>query len=69
MTSLDRRQFLAEVAAGVAAAGLPPAPPASAAHAAASDQVPPSGAGLGAPAFVPLPLGAVRPTGWLLRQR
>jgi DUF1680 family protein len=68
MTSLDRRQFLAEVAAGVAAAGLPPAPPASAAHAAASDQVPPSGAGLGAPAFVPLPLGAVRPTGWLLRQ-
>ncbi|MBL8142046.1 MAG: glycoside hydrolase family 127 protein, partial [Acidobacteria bacterium] len=68
MTSLDRRQFLAEVAAGVAAAGLPPAMPASAAPAGAADQVPPSGAGLGAPAFVPLPLGAVRPTGWLLRQ-
>lgn len=68
MTSLDRRQFLAEVAAGVAAAGLPPATPASAAHAAASDQVPSSRVGLGAPAFVPLPLGAVRPAGWLLRQ-
>jgi len=57
MKTIDRRDFLASVAAGVAAVRamgaatmFPPAP------------------GLAAPAFAPLPLGAIRPEGWLLRQ-
>lgn len=73
MTFLDRRQFLAQVAVGVAATSLPNA---AAAEPRAVEQPPadsstpasPLLATLGAPAFMPLPLGAVRPNGWLLRQ-
>jgi hypothetical protein len=63
MTSLDRREFLAQVAAGVAATQVPLASRAEAAPAAAAPAP-----RLAAPAFTPLPLGAVRPRGWLLRQ-
>lgn len=66
MTTIDRREFLASVAAGVtagsvslAADGAPPSVPTQSA---------PSAAGLAAPAFTPLPLGSVRPAGWLARQ-
>lgn len=65
MSALDRRDFLAHVAAGAAATTLP-----SLAGAAASPPpraVPPPGLA-GATAFVPLPLGAVRPHGWTARQ-
>lgn len=69
MAPLDRRQFLAQVAAGVAVTSLPQGT--SAASTDAADGAAPStdvpGA-LGAPAFTPLKLGAVRPSGWLLRQ-
>ncbi len=60
MTDIDRRKFLGTLAAGAAAARLPLP---------AHDTVrrgPP--AELGAPAFTPLRLGAVRPRGWLQRQ-
>jgi len=64
MAAFDRREFLASLAAGVAATTAPlgagteqrPATPASGPRA------------LAAPAFAPLPLGAIRPTGWLARQ-
>jgi DUF1680 family protein len=73
MSVLDRRQFLAEVATGVAVAGFPAASnpaPSAGAEASAGTQPAPSSPRpqLGATAFTPLPLGAVRPAGWLLRQ-
>lgn len=73
MTFLDRRQFLAQVAGGVAATSLlnpANADAASVADPAADSSRPglPLPAALGVPAFAPLPLGAVRPAGWLLRQ-
>jgi len=55
MSDLDRREFLGSVAGGLAAASLP---------AARAEAV----TGLEAPVFRPLPLGAIRPEGWLLRQ-
>src|SRR5512135_29529 len=56
MESLDRREFLTSVAAGVVAGSVPLG---SAGQTAAA---------LAAPAFRPLPLGAIRPRGWLQRQ-
>src|SRR5512135_1874096 len=56
MESLDRREFLTSVAAGVVAGSVPLG---SAGQTAAA---------LAAPAFRPLPLGAIRPRGWLERQ-
>ncbi len=64
--SMDRREFLAGVAASVAASnrGLgalgAPEPPAPTEQARA--------AGLAPLAFVPLPIGRIRPRGWLARQ-
>ncbi len=66
MSSLDRRQFLAKVAAGAAATTLPQLASAEAASPAAMGS-PPAGLA-GATAFTPLPLGAVRPAGWTARQ-
>ena len=66
---MDRREFLAGVAASMAAttpaldafgAEAPPAPSASTERTAAT--------GLAPLAYAPLPLGAVRPDGWLARQ-
>ena len=62
MTTIDRRSFLAGVAAGVTAGAAPltgASPPQAA---------PPTSSGLADPAFRPLPLGAIRPAGWLARQ-
>lgn len=59
MTTIDRRSFLAGVAAGIAA---------GAARTGASPQAPAAASALAAPAFRPLPLSAIKPAGWLLRQ-
>src|SRR5512137_408681 len=63
---VDRRQFLTTVAAGVAA-GAAPIQAADAPQGRSAAAAPPS-FGLAEPAFRPLPLGAVRPRGWLERQ-
>ena len=66
MADLDRREFLTNVGGGVAAATVSggtaeaaPFPPVTARAATG---------GLAEPAFRPLPLGTIRPTGWLQRQ-
>jgi hypothetical protein len=67
MSAIDRRAFLAGVTAGVAAGGVllegKTAPTAR-----EWAQGPPAAAGLASPAFRPLPIGAIRPAGWLARQ-
>ena len=62
MSSLDRRTFLTSIAAGVSAG--------RAIAGSARDIFQParSAGGLAEPAFRPLPLGAIRPAGWLERQ-
>jgi hypothetical protein len=64
MTAMDRRDFLSRVAAGSAAIAVTSTTAKTAAR--ARRQKAP--AGLREPAFRPLPLGAIRPQGWLLRQ-
>ncbi len=70
MASCDRREFLASVAAGVAASAVNGSAAAIGPEQAASAATPlPAPAGGLAPlAFTPLPIGAIRPAGWLLRQ-
>ena len=73
MSTIDRRDFLASVAAGVAVGVAPLGGNATAAGPApAPDDGAQAGtaeiAGLADPAFRPLPLGAIRPAGWLHRQ-
>jgi hypothetical protein len=65
MSDLNRRQFMGTVAGGMAVAAAPAAGQARASEAATRRA---TQGGLAAPAFRPLPLGAVRPAGWLLRQ-
>jgi hypothetical protein len=63
---LRRREFINRLAAGTAALAVSPlASPSAAAPAHAATTVL---GGLAAPAFRPLPLGAIRPEGWLRRQ-
>ncbi len=67
MRDLDRREFLAGVAGGVAAAAAPVGATTSG-EAPSSATAPASASGLGEPEFRPLPIGAIRPAGWLARQ-
>ena len=67
MPDVDRREFLTSVAGGFSAVAVPLAAPASSAAAAAA-ATPRATGGLAEPAFRPLPLGAIRPAGWLQRQ-
>jgi hypothetical protein len=72
MQPLDRRQFLAGMAAGTSlwAAAVPggPVSPRRAQGVGGGGGRPSRPAGLADPAFRPLPLGAIRPRGWLERQ-
>ncbi len=75
MSKIDRREFLASVAGSVAssvAVGVAPLGGEAATAALAPDSVAQATgagiAGLADPAFRPLPLGAIRPAGWLQRQ-
>lgn len=78
MSPIDRREFLAHMAAGVATSALPlraeaAGPPAAhpggvADRDAATVSHAPAPMSLATPAFRPLTLGAVRPHGWLNRQ-
>jgi hypothetical protein len=68
MSTLDRREFLTGVAAGAAGLTSLNATPAHARPPQAPASPPAASDALAAPAFRPLPLGAIRPQGWLLRQ-
>src|SRR5258708_31752009 len=60
---IDRRAFLATVAGGVAASAV-----AARAGQSRADGTTSSSGPLADPAFRPLPVGAIRPAGWLERQ-
>jgi hypothetical protein len=66
MTPINRRAFLTNVAAGVAAGAASLDRTATWAAGPAQGATAPKG--LADPAFRPLPLGAIRPSGWLQRQ-
>ncbi len=71
MSSLNRRDFLTHMAAGTAAMAFPALPkinthPAPVSGGSAVSPV--SSPGLAEPKFRPLPLGLIRPAGWLRRQ-
>lgn len=68
MTTYDRREFLTTVAAGVAVGAASGRTDASLEAASEEAGQSSSSARLAEPAFRPLPLGAVRPAGWLQRQ-
>src|SRR5574341_41120 len=70
MNTLDRRAFLTTVAAGVAASAAPFGSAAGSITTGADPMPQPvrPSAGLADPQFRPLPLGTIRPRGWLQRQ-
>ena len=67
MSTLNRREFLNRVAAGTAAMTIP-TPGAGAVAQPETPAPSPAAPGLAEPAFRPLPLGSIRPAGWLERQ-
>jgi DUF1680 family protein len=63
MSDLNRREFMSTVAGGTAVAGF-----GGGRQAATPGRPRQAAEGLAEPAFRPLPIGAIRPTGWLERQ-
>jgi len=69
MSDCTRRDFMTAIAAGVTAgANVGAAPGEAGRPAIPAEAAEPQASGLAAPAFAPLPVGAIRPAGWLLRQ-
>ena len=68
MASCDRREFLSSVAAGVAASAVSGGAAPVDARAGRDGEGSVARGGLAPLAFTPLPIGAIRPAGWLLRQ-
>ncbi len=68
MNTSDRRDFLARMAAALAASSIPPRQLTAAVTEMATSAPIEVAGGLAPPAWAPLPLGSVRPGGWLLRQ-